>query len=538
MTNIARTTYSIALSILFLGSSLNALNTETNTIINERVYDRVNENGDFVYLQEATIETRNFKVQNFWGKFQNNGASESNFAVVSKTGAFELTVESTSLCSIYPELSQDGCSGQKPFLINEEAIDCLVEGSKLELVFQKAYDADSEEILYDNTDANVFYPLDVARTEKYYKTENKPFYGFFARMFNKFYGEGFFRPWFYYKVSSEDSRQRYIANITAGVDQDHLIVTPDLVTTTTTNNPLSLLEYTEKTEETGPCRLFFFKFREENSFCNIMSGMPFIRHFSNVKPSIDYTVDTIQADTENSLITFASVYGDVTLEEYQAGQVYEKQKTRPRLFDFFKCFFFGCPKVEEIEDIMNNSYTFENPIFLTMPITDGTKITAFETFKLNGISSIVGNQHTCHLSYDPRGHRNDWDENFKGTDSETRIERQCVDRCGMFDGPNVYENVEVPNLIHGKLPTEWLEKCDEMVENHTGGTHQECYGFWPFRRCYEVANDIVDGDYEILSNSYINNTKRGLILDLEVTKISPETPGTVTRVKLMGVQTP
>ncbi|MBU4209578.1 MAG: hypothetical protein KKD12_07920, partial [Proteobacteria bacterium] len=97
---------------------------------------------------------------------------------------------------------------------------------------------------------------------------------------------------------SEDIRQRYIANIVSGIDRNHLLekdITP--LTTNALNTPVSLIDYTENVSSAGSCSLFFFKFPESSSFCNLMGSMPFISMFSSTKPATNYTIDTIQADT-------------------------------------------------------------------------------------------------------------------------------------------------------------------------------------------------------------------------------------------------
>ncbi len=542
--------------------SLNIYAAETTTKVtftDERSMD-ADKHGNYIYERDVTIDTHNFKVENFWNKFSfsGEGKSESEFSTLSKTGTVRISVEATSLCSIYTELDSAGCSGQKPFLINDEAIAGKITGNTISLIFQKDYNG--TDILYTNTNSDVFYPLDIERNEHFYKKQGhdaKSFFGLFGRLFNTFFGDdGFFSSFFNFGVSDsdgnpvEDIRQRYIANIVSGVDQDHLLekgVTP--LETTKLNDPVSLIDYSETVVEEGECRLFFFKYSADNGYCNFMAGMPFISLFSSATPTTTYEIDTIQVDTENSLIAFASAYTEMTIDDYTAGTTYVKESKKSGLLSgmvkgFFCMFSLGsCGEAEEIEEPMSTSYVFDDDsaVNLTMAVTnEGDSIDSFQTFRLKSINSIAANQHTCHVDYNGK-YGSSWDHNFKGSESETKlVNGDCIENCGLFDRNKIYEQVEVDNTYgynsDAKTPSQWLSWCDDLMKDYTGGTHREC--LFPILGigCRDVPNTVTEGRYEILSNSYVNSSKRGLILDLELIELNPKSKAVTLRYELISTK--
>jgi len=537
-------------------------------------YDK---HGSVIVDKKVTIETKNYKVDNFWSKFSFNGTGKEKdeFTSIATTGTVRTIVEATSICTLYDELDTGGCSGQKPFLINNEAIDGKSVGDTISLVFQKDYDLSTDVILYSDINESVFYPLDIDRTEKYYKSQadnTKSFFGIFSMMFNVFFGDGgFFSSFFNHTVvdknniNSDDIRQRYIANIISGVDQDHLLVkavTP--LETTAINNPVSLIDYTEDITSAGSCSLFIFKFSESSMFCNFMGGMPFISMFVTTKPTTSYEIDTIQTDTENSLITFASSYTGMNITQYQNGTVYAAQSDVSSflnpismMMNMMKCFFFGCSgsvDTNTIEEPMDTYYKFDGDtaVNITMAVTNsGTAIDDFQTFKLTGIHSLTGSEHMCRVtennSYDT------WsDYTFKpdGTTSKTftsitttGTETWChpwfgadhLAPCNAFES-SYTKNVESVDTTL-KTPQEWLEWCDTAIENNLPTETTTCiYSLFDFFHLHPICTTtidpiVVDG-YTI--EEYVNASKRGLILDLELTELNTSSKAVTLRYKLMS----
>ena len=93
---------------LFVSLQVSAEPTTTTTTFQDVAYKGVtskeNQFGEMQYYKEATINTQNFRVNNFWDKFSGSDKGQSAYSQVSKTGVFQLTVEATSLCTLYPEL--------------------------------------------------------------------------------------------------------------------------------------------------------------------------------------------------------------------------------------------------------------------------------------------------------------------------------------------------------------------------------------------------------------------------------------------------
>ncbi|QSZ41956.1 hypothetical protein GJV85_07490 [Sulfurimonas aquatica] len=557
-----------------LGAVLFASTTTTDTTFTPEVLMPNDEFGNAVYQREVKIETKNFKVDSFWGNFSNKGESQdsSSYTNVSKTGKVKISVESTSICTLYSELDEAGCSGQKPFLINNEALSGTGVGDTITLLFQKDYNYSNSTILYDNTNPTVFYPLDINRAQKYYKSQvdnSKSFFGFFTTMFNTFFGDGgFFSSFFTHNVVDkddnpvEDIRERYIANIVSGVDQDHMMKTSSSLKTDELNNPVSLIDYTENISSSGSCNLFFFKFPENSTFCNFMGGMPFISMFSSTRPASNYTVDTIQADTENSLITFASAYSKKDITDYQDGIVYEKQTNSTGLIrgmmKMMKCMFFGCAKVNDVKEPMDSYYAYDDntAVNLTMAVTnDGSAIDGFETFSLRGIHSLSGNDHMCqveektisdHWSSDPHTFvGNETGEVTTTTCDGTLVFGMCfgetttttttvlVTETAKKMSETVQSNLGIDSDDDDKLTSdEWLTWCDYMVDKYKDDVTTSCTGIWPFRACKEVPVDIKEDGYEILS--YTNASGRGLILDLKRIQLTPHDKAVKKRYKLMS----
>ncbi len=556
-----------------LATALFAVPTSTDTTFESETPAGTDKYGNALYERSVTIKTNDFKVENFWDKFHESGEAQSNYTNISKTGTVRISAEGTSICKLYPGLDAQGCSGQKPFLINDEALNGVGVGDTITLLFQKDYDLSTDTILYSETNGSVFYPLDIERTEKYYKdTGARTFNSYFSSMFNTFFGEGtFFGSFFSFDVvdndsaDAEDIRQRYIANIVSGVDQAHRMekgITP--LATTTLNTPVSLIDYEEDTSSAGSCNFLFFKFPEASPFCNLMSAMPFISMFTSTTPATNYTIDTIQTDTENSLVSFAGTYADITLTEYQAGTVYEKQSESTGLvtgmMDMMKCFFFGCSEADEVNEPMDSYYAFtdESAVSLNFAVTNsGTQIDDFQNFKLMGIHSLSGNQQSCRVK--ENGWGDSWTEHtFKageeGSYETTTTENVCTNwffmMCTAWEEvtttttvDNTYSANDMSETVQSNLmidedgddrltPAEWLTWCDYMADTYSAEATTETVCL--FFICHEetVLPSLEEDGYEVLD--YTNATKRGLLLDLKLTDLRTDDKANTLRYQLIN----
>lgn len=562
--------------LFILSSAVYAVETTTDTSFTAETPSGQDSYGNTLYERSVTIKTNNFKVENFWDNFHESGEGQTNYVSVSKTGRVRITAEATSICKLYPGLDKEGCSGQKPFLINNEALDGVPIGNTITLLFQKDYELSTDTILYSEPNASVFYPLDIDRTQKYYKesTDAKSFFNFFTGMFNTFFSDGgFFGSFFNFSVQdntgddAEDIRQRYIANIVSGVDQDHRMqsaITP--LSTTTLNTPVSLIDYTENTSTAGSCNFFFFKLSESSPFCELMGAMPFISMFSSSTPATTYEIDTIQSDTENALVSLAGTYAEKTATTYQDGVVYQKQTESTGLIsgmmNMMKCMFFGCAEADNVNEPMDSYYAFteHEAINLNFAVTDsGNRIDSFQNFKLMGIHSLTGNQRACTVKESTWNDK--WNEHtFKLGDSDSTTTTETVTiidqeatytTCGMFDFLCTPELI-TPEISHEEVittvtdirysakymsetvqsslgidtdgddtlaPSEWLQWCDYMVETTPlePTTKTVCFFFF---MCHEetVLPTLEEDGYEILN--YTNVSKRGLLLDLRLIDLS------------------
>lgn len=572
---------------ILLSSVVYAAPTTTTTTFGNEQEMSPDKYGNAVYNRNVTIKTDNYKVDNFWKKFSfgGDGQDKMEFQSIAKTGIMKISVEATSLCSLYPDVSEQGCSGQKPFLINKEALSAPTNpDGTITLMFQKDYNG--TDILYTDDNDTVFYPLDVDRAEKYYKDtgSDKSHFSIFGSIFNAFFEGGFFSSFFNKSVVQsdgtaieEDIRQKYIANIVSGIDQDHRLekgITP--LGTNVINTPVSLIDYTEDNSVTasGSCNLFFFRFSETNPMCNIMGGLPFISLFSSTTPSTttNYTVDTIQADTQNALVTLAGTLAEETVTTYENSIVYQKTSSPTSIFsgmiNMFKCFFFSCPKANDVEEPWESYYSFteENAMNMTIAVVDtsnaqsaANKVDDLQTFKLMGIRNVFGNEHTCQV--DESNYNDKWDDHTFRPNDDTKEETSTTKTCikywpwgscreyeydtttatvdntfsAKYMDETVQSNLEIDVNSNDELtPSEWLTWCDYMVDKYKGNVTTKCTGFFIFRTCSEVPADIKEDGYEILS--YTNNTKVGLFIDVKPVVLTPESDNVFLRYKLIGTK--
>jgi len=562
-----------SLLILLMSSAVYAVDTTTTTSFTtvnptlgsdgsyrDGIYQNGNsfydKHGNVVLHQRVEIKTENFKVNNFWNKFSysGNGQSEVEFDTITKSGIVRTTVEASSLCNLYSELDSQGCSGQKPFLINDEAItqaNTNADGN-ITLIFQKDYDGSS--ILFENTNNSSFYPLDINRDEKYYKHQEgdsgcKSFFCVMTGMFDGFFGVSFFSSFFDFDVSNssgtdvDDVRERYIANITAGLDQNHLMqIGNDIdkeVIELNTHSPISFIDYVENMSDGGTCNLGFMTFGDNSIFCNFMSGMPFISAFASTTPEQTYNIDTIQVDTENSIISFAGAYSDINVTEYETSSTLstDTSSSLPLPLEIMKnmmCMFMpfiSCDEdtvTTEISRVKDSYYTFdeENATTLTMAITDdGDTVDSFQTFKLLGIHSIVGDGSTTTTCEVEKTHK------------ETSCIFMFCSTSTVRDWLNIYseENTDSPDPIADEgfsttSPT-WYNWCESNSAPITVDvvTGESCD--W-FGNCTDTSTEYTYTNTGVAGVT--NDSGRILSLDLQIVELNATSSSANLRYNLLG----
>lgn len=96
----------ITLSTLLITQLYGAATLTHTTLDNAQTLMGKDIHGATIYERQVTIETNNFKVDNFWNKFSNNGTGngQTSYNAISKTGTVQIGVEATSLCTLYKEL--------------------------------------------------------------------------------------------------------------------------------------------------------------------------------------------------------------------------------------------------------------------------------------------------------------------------------------------------------------------------------------------------------------------------------------------------
>jgi len=558
MKKVVLTSLFLAMSLFANGNMADKSNTDTkksekakkakNGDLAENGKDK---HGNVVYEREITISTPNYQVENFWKKFDfsGNGQKMSSRVNIVTKGRIRTTVEATSLCTLYPELDEDGCSGQKPFLLNNEVLSNPITagGDEYEVVFIEAND-------FNNTDKNGFYPLDISRNIKYYEdpaitnpgTSDRGFFGFFTKSFDFIFSKtvGFGSDFFGNpdiadtletgrSDEAEDRRQRYIANIIAGVDkEDRMKKSVNGSSATSINNtlntPVSLLHYAEakKTTKEESCKFMFLSTSSDGIMCRMMSGfgMDAWMPFFNKTKSTEIQSSFIMADTENSLLAMTGEIESVPYMQDVGGNDDDKKlsflknmlKPMSTMFNFMSTMMFGSSKSAIVSKPVERVYNFANDEAMTMTfaITNkGTEVNDFMNFKLLKIRSVYGDKiNSCKVKKSAGmiswSH---WTETF-------------------YEGDT--------NSNHGKTGDEWVDWCqkstgkkgmfDYLTNWSSGGPFNPIN--W-MKGIFSRFMAMFFGSYSI--EEITNSIGRGLILNIKKVDINVSTPLTTPHYQLM-----
>ena len=548
----------IAVFIILVSLSLygSAQTTTLTTVSDEVNTGSVNEFGEAIYEREVKIETKDFEVQNHWSRFKDSNNLSSQYDTISRTGKFKISVSATNACTLDPDLDPSGCSGQKPFLINNEAVDGVNSGEILSLAFQPAKDEEGN--IYSSTSDNIFYPLDVNRSlETTNDSENggdigsgkKTFFSFFSSLFNFMYdntiGRLFLKQEYIadekYEERSEaaqNRRARYIGNIIAGVEQDNRLKMGESQTVIkqTINTPVSLLHYAEavRTTEEEQCKLMFINLNPDGLMCRVMSGfgmdiwMPFFNKSKITKIEANY----IMLDTENSLLAMANgldengipFFRDIGGDDDDKLSFLQKMlKPMLTMMDMMKNIMFGSSKAEIVANPVEREYLFDEDkaMTLTFAVTeDGTAVDSFANFKMLKLRSVYGDSlNSCRVKKSPGmlswSH---WETTF-------------------------YEDVEdSENGPEGSMDnSEWIEWCqttgdkkgmfDYLFDWSSGGF------FNPINWMQSIMNSmitIIFGSYTIEDLS--SSISRGLILDLKKVDLESSYPLNSQKIEVIYVK--
>lgn len=529
----------IALGTLLI-TQLQGATTNTMTTFAEQSEASSDKYGNSVYERDVTIKTDNFKVDNFWSKFSNanNGASE--YTNISKTGTMRIVTESTSACVLDATLPKEGCSGQKPFLLNDEVLANPIVGTtdEFEVAFGLAAD-------FKNTEKQSFYPLDILRTPKYYQdpapsdsssSTNRGFFGFFTSifdfMFDKVVGMDFFGTQAIADVeytnrsaAAQDRRERYLANIIAGIEKEQRIVkefdgepATQIEAGTKLNEPASLLHYAEakKTTDAEQCKFMFLNLSNEGFMCRVMSGfgMDAWMPFFNQSKSTKIEVNTIMADTENALLAMTGTIDNVPYMQDVGGTDNQKLtflqnilKPMITMVDFMKNMLFGSSKKSTVATPVERIYEFDKPMTISMAITnDGTQVDDFASFELLKIRSVYGDMiNSCKVKKSLAFFSPPWTKTF------------------YEDGT---QSVKSPISSEMWNDNQWISWCQSAAGNKgvfdalfnwsTGGVFNPMNWMKTF---FNIFSSFFSSSYSI--EDFTSSLKRGLILDIKKVELDP-----------------
>ncbi|MFT7860536.1 MAG: hypothetical protein ABXS93_06340 [Sulfurimonas sp.] len=546
------------LLFLCIGIVLWGADVDTKVDFGNENYIGKDKYGSALYERDVTIKTTDYKVDNFWKKFSFGGKKEDSksFDLIETTGKVRITLESTSACTLDNTLSSMGCSGQKPFLINNEVLTNPIGGTtdEFEVVFTEAPN-------FKNTDQYGFYPLDILRDAQYYKDPDpdnptapkQGFFSFFTSAFdfifsktigfgNDFFGKTDIADVEYSPRSdaAEDRRQRYIANIIAGVEQDKRMTKPNedssatQINAPTLNDPVSLLHYAEakKTTENEQCKMMFLTLSSDGLMCRMMSGfgmdawMPFFNQTKTTEIQSSY----ILGDTENALLAMTGKIQNVPYmsdiggdDDTKLSFLQEMFKPMTTMMGIMKSMMFGSDKASKVGTPAERVYTFDEDeaMRLTFAVTnDGSQVDDFENFQLLKIRSVYGDMfNSCTVKKKPGMFSwSSWEETFYIGGTESKY------------GPD------------GNMDSdEWVDWCQEATDKK--GMFDYLFDwdsgafFNPFnwmKGMFSAFLQMMTGSYEI--TDFTNKVGRGLILELKKVQPDPTSPLNTRKVKLMSIE--
>jgi hypothetical protein len=547
--------------ILFQCLTAAVYGATTSTSFGQRISGEVDQHGNQLYAQSVTMQTQNYEIDTFWSRFFDPQNQKKSFTQLSTSATAQLIVEASSACTLAGkgQLPSQGCSGQKPFLVNDETLAGVNNGDTISVIFQPAYDDASAIKTYNMAKSNVIYPMDILRTGSNYQSSatvqsgsKQTFFGFFSGIFNLFFnkstGSDYLKTpqiadtkYGIRSTDAEDRRQRYIANIISGADQDHLLSKPykgasgTAIKTNILNNPVSLLHYDEakKATEASQCKFMFLSLTSDGFMCRAMTGfgmdawMPF---FTNAKIS-EVDVSMITIDTENALLAAAGKASGKSYQQITASTDTQKlsflqQMLKPMttMMTMMKTMMFGSSKSTIVSNPVEMTYDLSSqPISLMLAVTnDGSHIDNFQHFKLTALRSSYGDMmNQCSVKYSGAFFGfGAWNDTFYASKGST-----------------------VTSRTKGSINThaEWIAWCQEstgkkgmfdyLTDWSSGGV------FNPFnwmQGMWSMFSSFFGGSYTI--TEFKNILKRGLILDLKKETLTPANTLNSTQFKLLNVK--
>lgn len=563
----------VKILLLLLATAVAFATTKTYTTFTPEVNSTDDEYGNKRYTRVVSIETQGYEIDNFFGKFSDN--NNSNYQSLAKKASFEITVEANSICSNDEELAEEGCSGQKPFLINSSLLDNaeLKDENDNEL-YHIPYGDYSD---YTPSKDDAFFALDIDRDTEFYQettTEGgkKSFFQKIRDMFKSHFSNDV-DVLLDDELSSEEKtrRERYIANIVSGIQKDKRLTKKvdgkgeNTPINSGVNNPVSLIDYDSiNIAQTTGCKAGFLTLSSSSLTCKMISGFSMAEWmpFFNETNEVDTETSSVMADTETSLLTavgllnntnvFNNMKDDLENNTSFFGEIF---KPITNMFDKMMSFFFGTREDAKAE-IISNYYDltkYDKQLTMTMPITsNGSVIDDFVNFVLVGLDSVYGTEvTTCKVKHTY------WEtvmffpvkktKNYTITSSDNEVKEYYID-SGMSVSESVYEskydelNFNDDGFNDINLETtrdEMLAWCArEQAHNSKGiiGRIKDMLGvssllMWNRTKDEQMDALLDDKGFEV--TSYEEKNHRGLILHLKKENLTTDNPANSISIKYM-----
>jgi len=403
----------VKILLLLVIVSITFATTKTVTTFTPEISYIDDEYGNKRYNRDVSIDTQGYKVDNFFGKFSDEGSSD--YKSITKKASFLVTVEANSICANDSGLAEEGCSGQKPFLINSSLLDNTEiqdEDGIYHIPFNRADQ-------YTASKNDAFFALDVERDIEYFQeleesqTEKKSFFQMLKDMFNNHYSENV--DFFGTNLTADEkaSRDRYIANIVSGIEKDKRLTikiddkTQNTQINPTVNTPVSLLEYEAMmSSHKTACKGFLITRDPNSAFCSMVSGfsMAAWMPFFNETNEINTETSSVMIDTETALLTAVGALNGVNVFKNMQDDLDGKTsffgevlKPITNMFDKMMSFFFGSRDDAKAVTVSNHYdlTKYGKQMTMTMATTNNRyEVNGFVNFTLMGLDSVYGTEVT------------------------------------------------------------------------------------------------------------------------------------------------
>ena len=562
-----------------------------------------NEYGDKIMYQNVKITTKNFKINNFWGKFSDVAQDQSNFTNITTSAKVKLTIENSFTCK-NGGLPEEGCSGQKPFLINQgtlnnpdlklDRLGAPLPAGEYRIPFDSAAN-------YDTTHDDAFYALDVYRDGKYYTnpktndyTQAKPktFFGYMISLIKNYFSPQNTTTIVNPLTSSEtEARNRYMTNITFGLQQDYRIKKASTINTDRINDANitkqpSLLDYNSlMINNTTGCDGIFFSYNPNSLTCKFQNffgmsqWMPFFGSGASLlgenSSGTNIQSDSVLEDTETTLL---ALEGKLNNTNYVQPKIDPNTGQLSLLGQIFKPmtymmksmfrFFFGANS-KNLTETVAVDFNFTIPMPLTFIEVNNKVAQGFKYFKLLALESVYGTEvQECKVKQTSSLFMISWTSDTKDFQEGVATDTPFDMSSGYFsqsDSSQYSELNVTTSTTYGALDflhlypitkdtvhlstNDWLNWCKRNQGKQQKGLFGRIfsavnsaisyvlYGSQQIKAYDDQVDKILkDNDWSVVS--YKEKVHKGLILHLKeinIDDINASTPGTTTEFKIMNI---